>query len=153
MSKLAALKESAEERCRLIRDACDLISCLTVQFEIELGLGSIVVPVAKRFELTPSQATLRDRTASNRDAHARRLPDDAAFICEHSGGGNEPARDETGSALILASEDKDHIAFGDLLAAIHRLLRIEHECLRPRIFNLGFDHKRHAYRSVNLSAQ
>ena len=144
MSKLAALKESAEERCCFNRDPCDLVSCLTIQFEIELGLGSTVVPVAKRFELTPSQALLRDRNASDHDAHARCLPGDAPLLCGHFGRGNESVRDETGSAFVLTCEDKDHIAFGDLLAAIHRLLRIEHECLRPRIFNLGFDRKRHA---------
>src|SRR5439155_11023547 len=65
-----SLKESAEERRRFIRDAGDLIRCLTVEFEIELGFGWAVVPVGKRFELAPTQAPLRERGASDGDAHA-----------------------------------------------------------------------------------
>src|SRR5437879_11968044 len=49
------LKESAEERRRFIRDADNLIRGLTIKFEIELGLGSTVVPVGKKFELVPPQ--------------------------------------------------------------------------------------------------
>ena len=45
--KSAALKELAEERCCFIRDADNLVCCLTIEFEVELGLGSIVVPVEK----------------------------------------------------------------------------------------------------------
>src|SRR6266566_5749444 len=48
MSKSAALKEPAEERRRFIRDAGNLVRCLTIEFEIELGLGSTVVPVGKK---------------------------------------------------------------------------------------------------------
>ena len=33
----AALKEPAEERRRFIRDAGNLVRCLTIEFEIELG--------------------------------------------------------------------------------------------------------------------
>ena len=47
MSKLAALKESAEERSRFFRDAGDFVRCLTIEFEIELGLGPTVLPVRK----------------------------------------------------------------------------------------------------------
>jgi hypothetical protein len=47
MSKSAALKELAEERRRFIRDADNLVHCLTIEFEIELGLGSTVVPVVR----------------------------------------------------------------------------------------------------------
>ena len=36
------------------------------------------------------------------------------------------------------------MTFGDVLAAIHRLLRAERERFRPRIANLGFDRKHHA---------
>src|SRR5213592_1539910 len=35
----AGLKESAEERRRFIRDADDLVRCLTIKLEIELGPG------------------------------------------------------------------------------------------------------------------
>jgi hypothetical protein len=48
-----------------------LVRCLTIEFEIELGLGSTVVPVGKKSELAPPQAPLCERGASNGDAHAR----------------------------------------------------------------------------------
>jgi hypothetical protein len=56
MSKSAALKEAAEERRSFIRDADNFVRCLTIEFEIELRLGSTVVPVGKKFELAPSHA-------------------------------------------------------------------------------------------------
>src|SRR5438094_2664067 len=139
MSKSAALKEPTEERRRFIRDADSLVRCLTIEFEIELGLGATVVPVGKKSELAPPQAPVRQRGASDGDAHARRLPGDPAFFCDRFGRGDDAARDETWPAFVLAREDEDRIAFGDLLATIHRLLRAERERLRPRIANLGFD--------------
>ena len=139
MSNSAALKESAEERRRFIRNADNLVRCLTIEFKIELGLGSTVVPVGKRFELAPTQAPFRERGASYGDAHARRLPGNPAFLCDRFGRGDDAARDETWPAFVLAREDEDRIAFGDVLATIHRLLRAERERLRPRIANLGFD--------------
>ena len=138
ISKSAALKESAEERRRFVRDPGNLVRCLTIEFEIELGLGSTVVPVGKKSELAPPQAPLCERGASDGDAHARRLPGDPAFLCDRFGRGDDAARDETWPALVLACEDKDRIAFGDVLATIHRLLRAERERLRPQIANLGF---------------
>jgi hypothetical protein len=143
MSKSVALKESAEERRRFIRDADNLVRCLTIEFEIELGLGSTVVPVGKKFELAPPQAPLRERGASNGNAHARRLPSDPAFLYDRFGRGDDTARDETWPAFVLAREDEDRIAFGDVLATIHCLLRAERERLRPRIANLGFDREYH----------
>src|SRR5437763_2268472 len=143
MWRSAALKESAEERRRFIRNADDLIRCLTIEFEIEFGLGSTVVPVGKKFELAPTQAPLRERGASDGDAHARRLPGDPGFLCDRFGRGDDAACDETGPAFVLAREDEDRIAFGDMLATIHRLLRAERERLRPRIANLGFDREHH----------
>ncbi len=137
-------KLTAEERRRFIRDADDLVRCLTIEFEIELGLGPTVVPIGKKFELPPPQAPLRERGASDGDAHARRLPGDPAFLCDRFGRGDDAARDETWPAFILAREDEDRIAFGDVLATIHRLLRAERESLRPRIANLGFDREQHA---------
>src|SRR5438067_1307739 len=94
MSRSAALKESAEERRRFIRNADDLVRCLTIEFEIERG-------------------------ASDGDAHARRLPGDPAFFCDRFGRGDDAVRDETWPAFVLAREDKDRIAFGDVLATIH----------------------------------
>ena len=135
----AALKESAKERRRFIRDAGNLVRCLAIEFEIELGLRSAVVPVGKKFELAPSQVPLGERGASDGDANARRLPGDPTFLCNRFGRGNDAARDETLAAFVLAREDKDRIAVGNALAAIHRLFRGERERLRPRIANLGFD--------------
>src|SRR5437762_14124213 len=143
MSKSAALKEPAEERGRFIRDADNLVRCLTIEFEIELGLGSTVVPVGKKFELASPQALLCERGASDGDAHARRLPGDPAFFCDRFGRGDDAASDETWPAFVLARKDEDRIAFGDALATIHRLLRAELESLRLRIVNLGFDREHH----------
>src|SRR5207248_11137302 len=135
--------ECVEECRRFIRDTDDLVRCLTIEFKIELGLGSAVVPVGKKFELAPSQAPRRERGPSDGDAHARRLPGDPAFLCDRFGRGDDAARDETWPAFVLARQDEDRIAFGDVLAAIHRLLRAERESLRPRIANLSFDRERH----------
>src|SRR5438552_9842528 len=143
IAKSAALKEPAEERRRFIRDADDLVRCLTIEFEIKLGLGSTVVPVGKRLELATTQAPLRERGAPDGDAHARRLPGDPAFLCDRSRRGDAAARDETWPAFVLAREDEDRIAFGDVLATIHRLLRAEGESLRPRIANCCFDREHH----------
>jgi hypothetical protein len=141
--EILSLKESAEERRGFIRDAGNLVRCLTIEFEIELGLGSTIVPVEKKFELAPPQAPLRERGASDGNAHARRLPGDPAFLWDRFGRGDDAARDETWPAFVLAREDENRIAFGDVLAAIHRLLRAERERLRQRIANLGFDREHH----------
>ena len=145
-----ALKESAEERRRFIRDADNLVRCLAVEFEIELGFGSTVVPVGKKLELTPSQASLCERGAPDGDAHARRLPGDPAFLCDRFGRGDDAARDETWPAFVLAREDEDRIAFGDVLATIHRLLRIERERFCPQIANFSLDRKYHTHPLVTI---
>jgi hypothetical protein len=139
MSKSAALKEPAQERRRFIRDTDNLVRCLTIEFEVELGLGSTVVPVGKKSELAPPQAPLCGRGASDGDAHAWRLPGDPAFLCDRFSRRDDAARDETWPAFVLAREDEDCVIFCDVLATIHRLLRAEGERLRPRIANLGFD--------------
>src|SRR5881275_2251675 len=131
MSNSAALKESAEERRRFIRNADNLVRCLAIEFEIELGLGSTVVPVGKKFELASPKAPLCQRGPSDGDAHARRLPGDPAFLFDRFGRGDHAARDETWPAFVLARENEDRIAFGDVLATIHRLLRAKRESLRP----------------------
>ena len=140
---ILASKESAKERRCFIRDAGDLVRCLTIKFEIELGLRPTVVPVGKKFELAPPQAPPRQRVASDRDADARRLPGDPAFSCNRFGRGDDAAGDETWPAFVLAREDEDRIAFGDVLATIHRLLRFEDERLRRRIADLSFDREHH----------
>jgi hypothetical protein len=142
--EILSLKESPEEQRGFIRDADNLVRCLTIEFEVELGLGSTVVPVGKRFELAPPQALLRQRGAPDGDAHARRLPGDPAFLCDRFGRVDDAARDETWPAFVLAREDEDRIAFGDVLATIHCLLGAERERLRLWIVNLGFDRERHA---------
>ena len=70
-----ALKESAEERRRFIRDADDLVRCLTIEFEIELGLGSTVVPVGKKFEFASPQASLRERRSGDEAKRLQRRVD------------------------------------------------------------------------------
>jgi hypothetical protein len=80
MSRLTALKESAEERRRFFRDAGDLVRCLTIEFEIELGFGSAVVPIGKTFEFGPPERLFRERGASDGDAHAWRLPRNPVFF-------------------------------------------------------------------------
>ena len=130
-AEILSLKESAEDRRRLIRDLSDLVRCLTIKFEIELGLGSTVVPVAKEFELAPAQALPRERDTSDGDAYPRRLPGDLTFVCDHFGRGNDAACDETWPASVLACKDKDPIAFGNALAAIHRLAIAERERFHP----------------------
>src|SRR5262249_56103061 len=131
-------------------DADDLVGCLTIQFEIELGLGSTIVPMGKKFELTSAQGPVRERGASDGDAYARRLPGDPAFLCDCFGRSNNAAGYKTWPAFVFAREDEDSIVFGDVLATIHRLLRVERECLRPRIANLGFDREHHGPRLASL---
>src|SRR6266436_3520958 len=118
-----ALEEFAEERRRLIRDADDLVRCLTIEFEIELGRPLAVIPVGEGFELAPPQRPLRKRCTSDGEAHTRRLPDDAALLRDRICGSDHAARDEALPALVLAREHKDRVALGDMLTAIHRLLR------------------------------
>src|SRR5437763_10196927 len=101
MSKSAALKESAEERRRFIRDADNLVRCLTIEFEIELGLGATVVPVGKKFELAPPQAPLRQRRVSDGDAHTRRLPGDPRSLCDRIGRGDDAARVATWRRFVV----------------------------------------------------
>jgi len=59
MSKSDALEEFAEERRRFIRDGDDFVRCLTIEFEIELGLGStIAFSLAKTKIVSPSAMCL-----------------------------------------------------------------------------------------------
>ena len=102
----ARLEEFAEERRRFIRDTDDLIRCLTIEFEIELGPGLAVIPVGEMFELAPPQRPLGERCAFDGDAHTRRLPADAALLRDRFGGGDNAARDEALPALILAPNTK-----------------------------------------------
>ncbi|MGA3093145.1 MAG: hypothetical protein ABSD75_31500 [Terriglobales bacterium] len=51
--ELLMLEESIEKRRRFIRDANDVVRCLTTKFDIEFGFPLAVVPVGKLFELPP----------------------------------------------------------------------------------------------------
>jgi hypothetical protein len=150
MSKSAALKESAEKSRRFIRDTDDLVRCLAVEFKIELGLGSTVVPVGKTFKLASSQASLRERGPSDDDADARSLPGNSRFPRDRFGRGDHAARDETWPAFVLARKDEDLIAFGDVFAIVHRLLRRERERLCLWIANLSFDREQHTSHLAQL---
>ena len=125
--KPAALKESTQECGGFIRDAHNLFCCLTIELEVEFGLGPTIIPVGESFELAPAQVTLCERRAPDGDAHARRLPGDPGFLWNRFGRGNNSTGDETRTTLVFACEDKDHVAPGDVLAAVHRLLPAELE--------------------------
>src|SRR5215470_2217737 len=132
-----------EERRCFIGNTDDLVRCLTIEFKIKLSLGSTVVPIAKALELARPERPLRERAAFNRDAHARRLPGYPPFLWDRFRGSHDAACDQTLAALVLAREDEDRIALGDVLSTIHRFLRAERERLRRRINNLGFDREGH----------
>jgi len=148
--EISALKESAEKRRRFIRDTDDLIRCLTIELEIELGLGSTVVPVEKTFELASSQASLRERGASDDNAHARSLPGDSRFPWDRFGRGDHATRDETWAAFVFARENEYPIVFGNVLATVHRLVRRERERLCLWIANLSFDREHHTSHLAQL---
>ena len=136
-------KEPAEEGCRGFRDTGDFVRCLTIKFEIQLGLRSTIVPLGKAFELAAPESPLDQRSSPDRDANARRLPRDPELPGDGFGRGDNSARNQAWAAFVLARENENCIAFSDLLAAVHRLLRVEHESPRAQIADFRFDHKRH----------
>jgi hypothetical protein len=87
------------------------------------GVGNSRQPTALRVNLesrsrsknspTPPQRPLCGRGASDREAHARRLPGDAALFRDRFGGDNNTARDEALPALVLAREHENRVVFGD----------------------------------------
>jgi hypothetical protein len=84
------LKETVEERRRCVGDADDLVRGLTVEFEVELRLGSAVIPVGEWFEFAPSLRPLCECGASDDDADTRGLPGDAALPGDRLGGRDTP---------------------------------------------------------------
>jgi hypothetical protein len=116
---------------------------LPIEFEIKLSPSLAVLPVGKMLEFAAPQCPLRKRRPSDGDAHARRLARDAALLCNCFGVSNDTARDEALAALVLAREYENRVTFGDLLAALHRLVRGEYERARPRIDNLRLDRVQH----------
>jgi hypothetical protein len=106
MSKSGRVKRTRGGTPPLHRNADNLVRCLTIEFEIELGLGSTVVPVGKKSELAPPQAPLCERGPSDGDAHARRLPGDLAFFLpsrEGQEGWKEISVDRLFAAKIVTS--------------------------------------------------
>ena len=138
-SRSSALEEPPEKRRRFIGNADDLVRRLTIELEIELGLGPTVVAVGKRLELVPPQSLLREGGAFDSDAHARSLTGDAAFLRDRRRRRDDADRDEPRPTFVLAREDEDRVALGDVLAAVHRLLRSKGESVRAWISDLGFD--------------
>ena len=139
----ATLKEFAEKHRRLIRDADDLVRRLTIEFEIELGLGSAIVPLVETLEIAPPQRPPGERGPSDGEAHAWRLPGNAGPLRDRFGGSDNATGNKALAALVLAGEHESHIALGNMLAAIHGLLRGERKRLRLGIVNRRFDRKRH----------
>jgi hypothetical protein len=139
------LEEAIEKLRRFIGDADDFVRCLAIEFKIQLGFRLSIIPIGKLFEFAPPQCPFRQRGAFDGDADAGRLTSDSAFPRDCLGGSDRATRDEASPALVLACQDEHRVAFGDMLAAIHRLLRRKHECLRPQIPNLGFNCERHYF--------
>jgi hypothetical protein len=65
LAETGASKEPAEERPRFIGDTDDFVRCLTIELEVELGLGSTVVPFGKEFQLAPPEVSFGERGASD----------------------------------------------------------------------------------------
>lgn len=135
------LKEPAEERSRFVGDACDLVRRLTIEFEIELGLGSPAVPILERLEFVPPQSSLCQRGPSHDDAHPWRLPRDAWILRNPSGRSDDAAGDETLPAPVLTRENENGVAGRDVLAAVHCFLRMERKRSPGWIVDRGFDHE------------
>jgi hypothetical protein len=140
-----SLEESIEKLRDFIRDADDFVRCLAIEFEIKLGFRLAIIPLGKFFEFAPPQWPLRKSGEFDDDANARRLTGDSAFLRDCPGQSDSATRYEASPALILAREDEYRVAFDDMLAAIHRLLRGKNERFRSRIANLGFNSERHDF--------
>src|SRR5215467_4963902 len=151
ISVCSGLEKFAEERHYFIRDADDLVRCLTIKLEIELGLRLAIVPVAECFEFTSPQRALRQGNAPGSDAHTRCLRLNAALLGYFFGGGDGTTRDQPMATLILAGKHKKRVTFGDMFTAIHGLLCDERERFRGLIADLGFYGERHAFSCRTLA--
>jgi len=94
-------------------------------------------------KLAPPEGALRERGTSNREADTGCLSGYVGLLRNRFGGSDNAARDEALPALVLARKYENRVAFGDVPAAIHCLLRRECEHYRSRIANLGFNCERH----------
>src|SRR5689334_1640008 len=73
-------EEVAQKFRRLIGNADDFVRRLTIELEVELCFRSPIIPVGKGLELAAAKVTLCGRNTSNRNADARRLSGDTAFL-------------------------------------------------------------------------
>src|SRR5580698_3554329 len=122
-----ASEKIAKERRRFVRNAGEFVGCLPIEFEIELSAGPAVIPVCEGFEFGATQMSLGMCGASDANAHSRGLAGNAALLGNCLYPYDHAARNETASSFVLAREHEHHVAFRDLLTAIHGLLRVEYE--------------------------
>src|SRR4051812_16025192 len=108
-SMLTSLQHDSSTECvkesrRLIRDTGDLVRGLTIEFEIELGLGPAVLPVGKVFEFASPQPPLRAGHALDSNAHARGFPRNAVVLRNRFRGDHDAVCDQALATLVLARE-------------------------------------------------
>src|SRR5690348_18383130 len=111
-----------EECGRDVGEPDDLVRGLSVEFEVELGFRTTVIPGRERLQLRTPERVSGEVAAFDLDARARCLPLEILARRDRLRGRDDAARDEAAAAFVLAGEEKDHIADGDALAAVHRLL-------------------------------
>jgi hypothetical protein len=131
--------ECLKERLGCLGDAHDLVRGLTVELEIELGLGSAVVPAREAFELGASQRHLRDDSPSDGMLMRGVCGSMPRFFATAGAEVTTPRAARPRAASVLAREDVARISRCDVLAALHRLLRGERERGRSRIADLRLE--------------
>jgi len=132
-------KEVTEEHGRIIGEADDFVGGLAIEFEIELGFGAAVVPLVEGFELGSTEGASGQGGAFDGDGDARGLAEEAGFLWDWCGGGDEGFCDESLAAFVFAGEDVDGVAAGDAFAAVHCFLRFEGEGSGFGVGDFGFD--------------
>ena len=143
------LEERSKKRGRILGDANDLVCCLPIELDIELGFGPTVAPGRKGLEFSPAARAAGQRGPPDNDAHSRGLPCDVVQLGHRRAGDNDATCHEALAPFVLAREHEHLIVNADRLAAIHRLLRGKGEYLLVRIDDLRLDRERHgAPRSV-----
>src|SRR5689334_5121191 len=94
------LEKPFEERRRRVRNADDLVGCLAVEFEVELGLGPAILPVLEALELTAAKAPRRQGSATDGDTDPWRLPFEIGTYRDGLRGGHDTARDKPLPAFV-----------------------------------------------------
>ena len=56
--RLIASEERVEKARGVVREADDLVGCLTIELEVELGAGAAVVPVVEGLQLASAERPL-----------------------------------------------------------------------------------------------